>query len=136
MRPTIRFSSRLAAVLAAMLAACTLGPTIAEFEPAHRAAGAPTTVRVGKSSVGGELLAASDSGVILLAREGITFIPYRAIRNGVTRGMPADFGLGDAPDREMLRMLRNLSRYPQGVSSELLEKLLAAYRQPSPLVVQ
>jgi hypothetical protein len=125
-----------AAGLLASIAACTLGPTIREFEPAHRAAGTPTSVRTSDARIDGELLAVSDSGVVLLARDGVTIISYAVIRRGAAKGLPVDFGLGDAPDGDTRRMLRDLSRYPQGITPELLQKLLAAYRQEAAIVVR
>ena len=130
MKPTT-----IALACALLLAGCTLGPTIQEFEPAHRAAGAVATVRLARATIAGELLAVSDSGVFLLARDGITEIPFRAIRGGIVRGMPNDFGMGDAPDPNTRRTMRNLSRFPQGLSPELMEKLLAAYRQQATIVL-
>ena len=128
--------SILALALLAPIAACTIGPSIREFEQAHRAAGAPVTVRTSRGRIDGELLAASDSGVVVLARDGITAVSYRVMRNGVARGLRTDFGMGDAPDPDTRLTLRDLSRYPQGISPELLQKLLAAYRQASLIELQ
>ena len=129
MKPTT-----IALACALLAAGCTLGPTIQEFEPAHRAAGAVATVRLARATIAGELLAVSDSGVLLLARDGITEVPFRLVRSGIVQGMPNDFGMGDAPDSDTRRTMRNLSRFPQGLSPELLEKLLAAYRQQATIV--
>jgi hypothetical protein len=116
-----------------LLPACTVGLSVAHFAPARTVAGGQVAVRlVSQQLVSGELLAVEDASLLVLAagpspritRIGLVQI-YEATL--VQRGTVARRGRFVSVGQN--RLLRNVSRYPQGVSPELLENLLQAYHQ-------
>jgi len=115
---------------------CRVGPHVGSFEPAHTGAG--ITVVVETAAGRGpevELLALGDTAFLILAAGRVTSVPYAAVRRvRVHQRSELDFG-PVGPTGGQRNRLRILSRYPQGVSPELLERLLAAYRQPDLVVI-
>lgn len=114
------------------LAACSVGTRVDTFAPARNPDGATLRleIRAGAPLTMGELLAVEDTALLIRGDAGITLVPLRVIRRGsaTAPGSRASFGRGrlTAPTRERLRLL---SRYPQGVTPELLRQLLDAYGQ-------
>ena len=111
-------------VLVALSAACRIGPSVANHNAAILPGGAQGVVRVGRASYTGELLEVGDTAFILRDAGGITLIPYRVITSvrfdELTIRLPgaADF----TPSR--LRRVRLSSRFPYGLSSQVLRQLL------------
>jgi hypothetical protein len=141
-------------VLALAIIGCQLGPQIEDFEPARRPEGISANIELRRSITGGghlegELLEVRADGLLLNTRRAeaggrvtrrLVFVPYTAIETATfdelslhvleehdsgTEGIAAS-AKSPGPDREKLRLL---SRFPQGLSPALLEKLLAAEGQ-------
>lgn len=127
--------------LASLLAGCvvaTFGSGWNERSLARRAAGARITLQTQRTGVGGELLAVRDSAFLVLGDgERVVLVPYRAILGGEVEDLGKRFitagGIPSAGARERLRLI---SRFPQGVSPELLPELLLAYGQSELAVVR
>jgi hypothetical protein len=117
-----------AVALALALSGCTIGVSQSEFA---RPGGEMTTAHVGDAEIVGELLAVQDDGLLLVAGRGIVLVPY-AIISDVEFGRLEDFNWprGRAPSAGALERLRLVSRFPQGVDGDLLERLLEARNQP------
>lgn len=118
-------------ILFGVVAACSVGPRPDKFPPAREPAGATIQLRLrDKRVVTGELLAVQDSGLLVRDSSRILLVPNRAVQNGslVAGGAAAFRGRPVGDTRERLRLL---SRYPSGVSSDLLTSLLAAYGRDS-----
>jgi hypothetical protein len=140
--------SRLSVSLASLslgLTACTVGPTLAEFKPAHSPAGVHTRVNVHRNilrdnKVAGELLAVQGDGLLILSQEPVlpdtsgarlVLVPFRMMRS-IRIEQVGSFSIkseGKEMDESRKARLQMLSRYPQGVSDELLQKLLASHVQ-------
>jgi len=117
--------------MASVAVACSVGPRPEKFPPAREPAGATIQLRLlGKRVVTGELLAVQDSGFLVRDLGRILRVPNRAVRSGslVTGGGTAFAGRPVGGTRERLRLL---SRYPSGVTDDLLAQLLAAYGRDS-----
>jgi hypothetical protein len=120
------------AVAALLLAGCHVGTKVEEFPPARAAEGLAAEVRVPSGRVlAGELLEVTETAIVLRhAHDHIVRIPYGAIRDA---RFPAAKGYGFAgpipPMSKTKETLRRLSRFPQGLSPELLARLLEAYGQ-------
>ncbi|HZD80076.1 MAG TPA: hypothetical protein VE646_08550 [Actinomycetota bacterium] len=116
--------------LAVALTGCHVGKGVEDFAPATRPEGieARVVTRNGGRIVG-ELLAVEDSGLLIRTVKSFVFVPYGQIRQGrfPVSGAPGALDDGRRPGNELERWLRLLSRYPQGVDGDLLERLLAAY---------
>lgn len=118
-------------LIVGVVVACSVGPRPEKFPPAREPAGATIQLRLrGKRVVTGELLAVQDSGLLVRDTSRILLVPNRAVQNGslVTGGGGSFSGKPVGGTRERLRLL---SRYPSGVSGELLTSLLAAYGRDS-----
>jgi hypothetical protein len=129
----------LALLFAPMLAAtaCTLGGNVRTYPPATSPEG--VQVQIGTSPrVAGELLAVDSTGLLVRTSANQLFrVPL-----AVARFVQPRHGSGvrvPPLEQDALRRLRNLtlmSRFPQGVSNELLHNLLRAYGQDSVVVVR
>ncbi len=114
---------------------CNVGPRVADFQPAQGPAGArvtlhvgPRTLHVGAMTVTGELLAVEDTALIVLTSgQGVFVVPYTAIREGRVSQRGATIFRGRTPADRARQRLRLVSRFPQGISPELMEALVAAY---------
>jgi hypothetical protein len=118
-------------LIVGVAASCSVGPRPDKFPPAREPAGATIQLRLrGKRVVTGELLAVQDSGLLVRDSSRILLVPNRAVQNGslVSGGAGPFRGKPVGDTRERLRLL---SRYPSGVSGELLTTLLAAYGRDS-----
>jgi hypothetical protein len=114
--------------------ACAVGPKPSGVGPAGVWATLTVHYPERTTQISGELLAADGAGLTLLTvMEGISpsvvLVSYRAIgRAQLTRII----WTGESPpDSAQLFRLRLQSRYPQGISPELLDKLIRAYGQDS-----
>lgn len=121
----------LGVLIVVVLVACSVGPRPEQFPAAREPAGATIQLRLrGKRVVTGELLAVQDSGLLVRDLTRILHVPNAVVRSGslVTGGGAAFAGKPVGGTRERLRLL---SRYPSGVTDELLARLLAAYGRDS-----
>jgi hypothetical protein len=106
------------------------GVKLDKFGFARIPGGARCEIQMPHRVIVGEFIAAQDDGIVLL-REKLRFIRYEYI-------VALEFG-GKLPQYKVMRQrtlkpdvleqIRYLSRFPQGLSPELLQKLLQAYEQ-------
>jgi len=117
--------------------ACPIGASVGGFTPATGPAGITVVVRSDSVTVGGELLEAADTAMLVVDNQTVWLIPYRVVRGArfEKRGS-LSFGGRRAPDRSQLAEMRLLSRFPQGLAPELLQRLLQAHQQREPAVVR
>jgi hypothetical protein len=124
---------RVAVVALAALSACIvrLGPDPKKKEVV-RAQGTTATLRTASQGVVGELLEVNDTAFLVAATSGLTLVK----RQAVVRMTFED--LQEFPPRGLtpyeMDQVRHWSRFPQGMPSEVLRKLLAQ-RQQSELYV-
>jgi len=138
-------------IATAWLLACSVGTKVGSFRPAKEPGGARIALRMypGETAtrervavaVEGELLAVRDTALLIL-RDGpsggvtppaprVVLVPLRGIRVGEFQqlhGSPR-IEAGRFHPAEALAQVRLVSRYPQGVSDDLLQALLAVYHQ-------
>lgn len=140
--PTVLARALLGIALGAAFAVsgCVFGPSIDGLAPARTGHGVEIRIAsraTASSSFGafsGELLAVREDALLLhvplLRDDPVTLISYAVIGSAEVVGLDRlSFGDGAAPSAEQREELRLLSRYPQGVSDDLLRRLLAAYDQ-------
>lgn len=99
-----------------------LGTTVAEPAPHHR--------------IEGELLAADDSGLVVLSGGRLVRVEYGALTRAsmpMSRYRPTK---GQPPDAGELSIIRKLSRFPQGIAPALMGRLLVAQNQTTVDVVR
>ncbi len=113
---------------------CHFGTRVERFPPAQGPAGVTAVLERKRPAapILGELLALTDSALYVL-RDGrrVTLVPFRVIRQGTFERMgdAAVVYEGRTPDAEILHRLRLVSRFPAGLTPDLLARLLAAYGQ-------
>ncbi len=112
-----------ALALASLVGGCRLGPEVQTYMPANTPAGVELTVPVGEESVTGELLSVRDTELILVIHQP----------DPDSAGLPrlARVLAPRAWSPKQMERHRLLSRYPQGVSSQLEARLAAAYEMES-----
>ena len=123
-------SPRTLAALALVAAGCSYGQTASKFITVYGPHGVPArVVTVEGHDVFGELLAVEDVGLLVEGNNALTRVAYASIREARFERSGRSFGHGRPPSPTELSALRLRSRYPQGVSEDLLRTLLAAHGQ-------
>lgn len=117
------------------LAGCSVGPRVEKFRPAQEPAGVETELRLANRTIAGELLALENAGLLVLSERRVVRVPYRAIQRGSFGQLGLFMTKGVAPPADKRERLRLVSRFPQGLSEDLLRDLLAAYGQAEVEVV-
>lgn len=121
---------------------CSYGLKARNFAPANSPRGVIGRVSLAAEQFDAELIEARDTALLLLVNptaavsSGVAgnaprlrVVPYAGIQSATFRQTRLVLGNGRAPGAATLRSLRLLSRFPQGVSPDLLETLLRAYGQ-------
>lgn len=121
-------STLLLALAVPLFGGCTLhfGTNPATFAPALTPDGANAVLEVRTASVTGELLAADDSGLLVVVLGRLSRVPHALI----DRASFPDFGYsfrtqGQTPEPATLARVRLIARYPTGIPAAALPKLLA-----------
>lgn len=116
------------------IVACTIGTPANEHMLIAAPRGIELTVTLiqPRTSYYGELVGVSDSAIVLL-RGGaqVVELPYRNIRDARARIRTVRLGGGITPSADDRAAIAQLSRYPQGISPDLMRGLLSAYGQDS-----
>jgi hypothetical protein len=117
-----------------LVSACSLGPRVKSFPPARYPQGALAEVRRGRDGFRGELLAVTDTALLMVntLSAHVILVPYGATTMVRFFNLEAfSVSGGRTPEPTVRERLRLWSRYPTGVSADLLSHLLAAYGQSS-----
>ncbi len=112
--------------------ACHYGPVVSSFPPAHSYKGAEADIVTNmKRHFTAELIEVRDSGLVLLADAKLELFSYTSIQSLKVTGMNKRLEIGGRriPSPEDRGKLRLVSRFPQGLTPELLTKLLDTYGQ-------
>ena len=126
----LHHSAVVACVAGLALAACFTGPAADHYATALTPAGVQIRADVGRDDVRGELLETRDSGIVVLAANAITLIPFTAIHT-ITLAQERTGYSGGVPTPAVRERLRLLSRFPVGLPPDQLARLLAARGQRS-----
>ena len=115
--------------------ACSVGGRVDRFAPAHQPDGVAVTLGLrGGRKAQGELLAVQDTALLVLAQDTVTLVPYNAVVSGRFSEVGELTEIPPAPD--FATRVRLVSRFPQGLSPELLARLLAAHGQSALVVLK
>jgi hypothetical protein len=116
-----------------VLGACFTGPSAANFGPARGPQGVAADIRLERRGgrIKGELLAVQDTGLLVMREQRVVFVPLRAISIATFRQRDSAIGRGrmTLPQRDALRQV---SRFPNGLSDAALARLLQAHGQNAP----
>jgi hypothetical protein len=126
-----------AVLLGALLAGCTVGPRGDTTALALSPRGANIDLDTQTDRLAGELLEMRDDGVILLTRAGqVTLVEYEAVRRATVEGGLRGVTGGSMRSGRVFERMRQVSRFPQGLSPEIEARLLSTYGQSALVVVR
>jgi len=118
-----------------VVVACSLGPRVKTFAPVREPRGLVAQVSRGRERFDAELLAVTDSALLMLnpLAGQVVLVPYNAATRVRFPQIPTIYTLkrGSEPSPDQRERLRLWSRFPPGVNAALLSQLLSAYRQDS-----
>jgi len=113
---------------------CHIGGRVDRFAPANGPDGVAVALQLRRGGrAQGELLAVQDTALVVLAQDTVTLVPYGALETGEFSQVGELRGTPPAPD--FARRLRLVSRFPQGLTPDMLARLLAAHGQSALKVV-
>jgi hypothetical protein len=120
--------------------ACSSGTTVKEFTPAREPGGVALDLRLRvagpRQRFLAELVAVGDTTLIVCDSRALIVVPLRLVRIGSTPAPGTGITIGSgALSTSTRRRLTLLARYPQGLSDDMLRRLLAAYGQDSVEVI-
>lgn len=107
------------------------GMTVESFPPARTPKGVTGRITTDRGPVSAELIEVGDSGIVILADRKFRILPYGTIVASRFDGISRRYDIGDRrpPKPDTRDRLRLVSRFPQGLTPELLQKLLEANGQ-------
>ena len=131
-------------VLATILAGCAVGTNVKTLQPVQNGGGISVVIELSEiqtwpegtmtttpfQRIDGELLSATEEYLVVNGR-AIVQLHYSQVANASFPGLKHLGFSGSGPSAEVLQELKLYSRYPAGISSEVMESLLAAYNQDS-----
>ncbi len=117
-------------VVACLATGCNLGMTARAYPPAQGPKGVIMRVRTAQGQLSGELIEVRDAGIVL-ADQKLRLLPYTTILSSEADKTEARYAIshGTAPKPGVRERLRLLSRFPQGLTPELVRQLLESYGQ-------
>lgn len=137
--------------LGLLVAACHVGPQIDQTNLGRQPQGAnvvvelTTKIKSKRVEHSGELLEVGDDALVLLSQKNaqnasrIVLIPWRKIHRASTSELPGiavRTSQGASRRQASTEELRIVSRFPQGLSPQLMSQLLARYGQSTPEAVE
>jgi hypothetical protein len=119
--------------LALAAAGCALGRTAEEFPVARSPEGIRISIITDSAHVReAELLAVEDTALlILLADDRIASVPWSVVRSAELHGFLSDAPRRNVPSQAMRERWKSVARFPQGLTPELLTRLLDVRGQTS-----
>jgi hypothetical protein len=109
---------------------CGVGMTARKYPPAQGPKGVNVQLKTAQGQLSGELIEVRDSGIVLADRK-LRLIPYTDILSSEVEKTSSRFAIANrrAPASDVRDHLRLLSRFPYGLSPEVMQRLLAAFAQ-------
>jgi hypothetical protein len=111
------------------LQSCHYGMTVESFPPARTPKGVIGHVVTTRADYTVELIEVRDTGIVILSAQTLRFVPYSAIRSSRFDGVGDSISNRKAPSPKVRENLRLLSRFPPGLTPEMLQNLLTALAQ-------
>jgi hypothetical protein len=108
--------------------ACTIGKTAAGWPVAKQPQGATVSLKSGSTSFTAELIEVAPDGVVLKNRAGrLVFASFSVIDNLVALSTDAEYTMGKRmpPTRAARAKLSMVSHFPQGMTAEIRQRMLA-----------
>lgn len=132
MSHAMRHRTRAAALLMLLLSACNWGRRGADFPPAVGPQGATVSFRAqgDRAYRTGELYAVDSVGVTVFAGR-VVHMQWPRVQSLDVQYLGGDFHVsaGETPSEAKRNRLAGVSRFPQGLSGDLLARVLASHKQ-------
>lgn len=118
-------------MLACLSNGCSLGMTTRKYRPAQDPKGVTMRVGTAQGQLLGELIEVRDAGIVVLADQKLRLLPYTAILSSEVDQTGSHYSISKrtVPKPDVQAHLRLLSRFPQGLTPELMRQLLDALGQ-------
>jgi hypothetical protein len=131
-----RLATTLIAATFASGCVINLGRQSKDVSVANAPAGTAVEIRLHESDLvlSGELLEVREDALVLLSARQVVLVPLRMIRHARFQDAPIKNGDGTlgTEDRSYLRLY---SRYPSGISPQVMQELLRTHGQDAPRVL-
>lgn len=110
---------------------CSLGVTASKYRPAQGPKGVNMRIDTAQGRLSGELIEVRDAGIVILADQKLRFLAYTAILSSKIDQTESRYAISQrtVPKPEVQEQLRLLSRFPHGLTPELMKQLLGEYGQ-------
>ena len=108
---------------------CHYGMAAKHFPPAQGPKGALAQVTAEQRQFSGELIEVRDTGIVIDAAQQLRLLPYSAIASSHFENTNLEIKNRRTPEPDVRDHLRLVSRFPQGLSTDLLKQLLNANGQ-------
>lgn len=131
--------TRLPVVPALLLvaSACYFGSSPSQYPAAQSPHGVPVQIVTTRGApLRAELLAVTDTALWVYGPPGVMLVPFASMTNLEIRQPRMRWQRGQVRSARDTEIMRLHSRFPQGISDELLAQLLAKYEQPDLVVVE
>jgi hypothetical protein len=117
--------------LACLSNGCTFGMTALKYRPAQEPKGVNMRIDTAQGQLSGELIEVRDVGIVILADQKLRLLPYTVILSSKVDQTESRYAISQrtVPKPEVQEHLRLLSRFPQGLTPELMKQLLGEYGQ-------
>jgi len=116
-----------------IVSACSYGITAKKFPPAQGPSGVMMTITTDQLTLHGELIEVRDSGLVIVSQSEnkLWFVPYAATIRSTIAQTANRYAIKNhqPPGPEVREHLRLISRFPQGLTPELLQQLLSLHQQ-------
>jgi hypothetical protein len=118
-------------MLACLSNGCSIGMTALKYPPAQGPAGVIMRVRTAQGLLSGELIEVRDAGIVVLEDQKLRLLPYTTILSSEVDRTDSRYAISQrtVPKPDVQAHLRLLSRFPRGLTPELMRQLLDAYGQ-------
>jgi hypothetical protein len=117
--------------LACLSNGCTFGMTARKYRPAQEPKGVNMRIDTAQGQFSGELIEVRDVGIIVLADQKLRLLPYTVILSSKIDQTESRYEISQrtVPKPEVQEHLRLLSRFPQGLTPDLMKQFLSEYGQ-------
>ena len=110
---------------------CHFGVTAKKYPAAQGPKGVTMAITTQQGQFSGELIEVRDTGLIVLTIRELRLVPYGVIISSALEQTDSRYAIsnGRAPEPDVREHIRLLSRFPQGLTPDLLHQLLQVYGQ-------
>lgn len=120
-----------ALIAVSLVAGCRFGPKIEDVQLARSPRGTMMQVTTVNRALAGELLAVTDSALVVLEGRRMVTVPFVEIRDARSSELGREYRFSGQkrPNAESMARLRRVSHFPKGITPEIQARLVTLYEQ-------